>query len=87
MLKKYLFKRSYNTLLHGRGQANETENLEHLLPTNSSQSFLYSKVTALLPNAELHWQVRTIVIQLGEFSSYTGSSILSISFLIVGQTF
>ncbi len=87
MLKKHLFKSSYNFLLHGRGQADETESLEHLLPTNSSQSFLYSKVRALLPNAELHWQDRTRVIRLGEFSSYTGSSILSISFLIVGQTF
>ncbi len=87
MLKKHLFKSSYNTLLHGRGQADETENLEHLLPTNSSQSFLYSKVRALFPNAGHHWQVHTRVIPLGEFSSYTVSSILSISFLIVDQTF
>jgi hypothetical protein len=53
-LKKHLFKSSHNTLLHGRGQADETENLEHLLQTNSSQSFLYSKVRALFPSAELH---------------------------------
>ncbi len=86
-VKKHLFKSSHNTLLHGRGQADETENLENLFATNSSQSFLYSKVRALFPNAELHWQVRTRVIWPGEFSSYISSSILSISFLIVGQTF
>jgi hypothetical protein len=64
MLKKHLLKSSYNTLHHGRGQADESENLEHLLQTNSSQRFLYSKVRALFPNAELHWQVRTRVIFL-----------------------
>ncbi len=83
----YLFISNVKKNICLKYQADETENLEHHLPTNSSQSFLYSKVRALFPNAELHWQVHTWVIRLGGFSSYTGSSILTISFLIVGQTF
>jgi hypothetical protein len=47
----------------------------------------YTPRSGPFPKCRASLASRTRVIRLGGFSSYTGSSILSISFLIVGQTF
>jgi hypothetical protein len=68
--------KTYNTLLHGRQQADESENLEHLPGRKqTTRNASYCHPEGMSPRsgpfsqtAEIQWQVHTRVIQPGEFS-------------------
>ena len=60
------------------GQADDSEKLEHLSQQIAHKASYTPRSGPFSQTAELHWQLRTRVIQPREFS---------ISFLTVGQTF
>ncbi len=76
--KNICLQSNYNTLLHGRGKADESEKLEHLPQQIAHKASYTPRSGPFSQTAELHWQFCTRVIQPGEFS---------ISFLTVSQTF